>query len=678
MRIKATRKWIEERRDGSRSGAGNVSTGGEKKRKVLRKNPDRPSARNDTSQNPPVIPEKVVNMSVMHGPGNPATRPEIAPFTFPYQPLDVDKSEIRVITLKPGTGSSSIECVLEHVATTTKSRASYKALSYTWGAPEPTRILSLDGIQIQVRENLWQALCHLRQRDVSIRLWVDAICINQEDIPERNHQVSKMGALYNQAEEVIVWLGPRKDGSDIAMTFIKHSVTPPCRGLPLDLSSDLFASVEIRAVLNLLSREYWRRVWIIQEVFRARKVLICCGHETLAWKDLAKFFRRVRNLPPSDLQQIARHPSREAITAISHNPATTLTDHRTSRFQDLETLLMSYNGSLCCDPRDKVYSLLGLARKRLTKRSKSLDDQEWLTIDYSRSPHDLFQVLTLMYLAEVGDRFLVRWMQLLQRILELPAPWTTPLTSLPPMSVGQIACKSCLPSGVLKVGPEWCPDVRKHQRLRHSSVKSEHAAIIDWYCQFSGPRMPSTSRLQSALENLSEEDVARLDSFKHTKWLTKSPQPQEPLPSAIIPGLCTTKVRPFTTHTGRLGFTSCDVVYSDEIIRFHGSDVAWVVPRTSKKVSDVQVKGMAFIIASDNTARDPEFLASYNGKHRYAVPSQLDDYYAGSLDEPWGQDMAGPGAADRKEIEKFDDTRDSVNSFYSPRMTLREWEFWTW
>ncbi|PMD15205.1 hypothetical protein NA56DRAFT_550813, partial [Hyaloscypha hepaticicola] len=126
------------------------------------------------------------------------------------------KSEIRIIILKPSTVSMPLECTLQHVSNANKSRASYKALSYTWGPPEPTKILLRNGIQIQVRENLWQALHHVRQESSSLRLWVDALCINQEDIPERNEQVSRMGTLYNQAEEVLVWLGPEKDGSDIA------------------------------------------------------------------------------------------------------------------------------------------------------------------------------------------------------------------------------------------------------------------------------------------------------------------------------------------------------------------------------------------------------------------------------------------------------------------------------
>lgn len=690
MQIKATRKWIDEQSHGSRSSSSNGS--GKRRKNVPKDQPDVSASRNR-----PASQGKVVNMSVVHGPRELGKNPEDTAFTFPYQPLDASKSEIRIINLKPGTASSPLECTLEHVSNANKSRASYKALSYTWGCPEPTKILSLDGIQTRVRENLWQALYHIRQENASLRLWVDALCINQEDILERNEQVSKMGTLYNQAEEVVVWLGPEKDGSDIAISFIHKTVTPPSRGLGLDLSSDLFSSVEIRSLLDLLSREYWGRVWIIQEVFRARKIMIYCGHEKLLWKDLAKFFRQVRNLPLGDLRQIGKHPSREAITAISHNPATTLADHRTARLQDLETLLMSYDGSYCCDSRDKVYALLGLARKRLTKRSKRLAEQEWLTIDYSRSAHDLFQVLTLMYLAEVGDGFLVRWIQMLQRILELPAPWTTVPTPLPPKSVGKVLCKACRPGRVSSIGPDftWCQDVKKpleveDQRSKHSSATSEHTELFKWYSQFLGPRLPSRLRLESALLSLNEEDIARLKSFRHAEWLTTHSQAHRPV--FCVEATCTTIIRPFTTHTGRVGLTSCDIKDTDEIVRFYGSDVAWVVPavqRLSVKPIDRQVKGRAFILASDNTGRDPDFLASNNAKFKWAVPSSLDDCntYGDSFDGEiaglglWSLDTTAPDPSYQREVERFEEPKEGIigdGNFRCWRLTTREWEFWTW
>ena len=268
--------------------------------------------------------------------------------------------------------------------------------------------------------------------------------------------MSRMGTLYNQAEEVLVWLGPNENYSDKAVLAIKRSVVPSSRRtVDVPSSSGSFSSVEIQSIYNLLHREYWRRVWIIQEVFKARKITIHCGRHKLPWRDLSKFLRDARKMRGDFLKPLLEHLPASEITGIFDNPATALTDHRTTRVQDLETLLLTYDGSFCCDPRDKVYALTGIAGRRLTNRSRKLIGQDWLTIDYSRTPHELFKLLTSMYAAEVGDGFLVRWMQMLQRILILPAPWTTSPTPLASESTGEVECNNILHARVSSVGPAF-------------------------------------------------------------------------------------------------------------------------------------------------------------------------------------------------------------------------------
>ena len=691
-RIAATKKWVKKQSETSRPKAGPVKGSHVRKGlKAARKASNLPSQ------------AKVVNLSIVHGPRELETHPKGSDFAFPYQPLNPQKSEIRVITLHPGTQSSPIECSLHHIPNASKSRASYKALSYTWGAPEPTRILSLDGIQIEVRENLWQALYHVREEETTVRLWVDALCINQQDIPERNEQVSRMGTLYNQAKEVIVWLGPEKDGSDIAISFIKNSVVPPTRGLSSDLSSHLF-SEEGCSILDLVKREYWRRVWIIQEVFRARKIIIHCGHEKLQWKDFAKFFRHVRTIPESLFQHFSKFYPRESITALCHNPATTLTDHRTTRYQDLETLLMSYDGTFCCDPRDKVYALLGLAGRRLTSRSQKLVGQNWLTIDYSRSARDLFQELTLMYLAHIGDVFMVRWMQMLQRILGLPPLWTSPQTPLKSTAMGQLTCKTFMPVRISTVSPEftWHLDLvidSKAQTETHYE-KTELDELFQWYAQFSEVTMPSGTQLTRALYTLVEEDIARLKHSKNTGSITSYSQSADMTGAARAEasGTGTTGLRLFATQSGRLGLTSCDVGCSDELVRFFGCDVAFIVRQappgqmSSSIGSDKTIKGRAFILASDLCPKDPSFLTSYNARFRWAIPSSLDlaswyrDASESSLKtmDPGSRKMIDPDVLyPEKGFEMFPTREDDLDHvlqlhpFYWT-MSTREWEFWTW
>jgi hypothetical protein len=85
----------------------------------------------------------------------------------------------------------------------------YTALSYTWGSPDDTRMIELDGQSFEIRRNLWDFLNEARARGGKRpdRLWIDAICIHQAHVSERNHQVGLMGEIYSKAENVVVWLG---------------------------------------------------------------------------------------------------------------------------------------------------------------------------------------------------------------------------------------------------------------------------------------------------------------------------------------------------------------------------------------------------------------------------------------------------------------------------------------
>lgn len=90
----------------------------------------------------------------------------------------------------------------------------FEALSYEWGDPDkPRHEIIVNGQPFKVWENLFYALKYirpvpLRDNHVNSRiLWIDAICINQDDIDERNHQVGMMGDIYRKADKVPVWLG---------------------------------------------------------------------------------------------------------------------------------------------------------------------------------------------------------------------------------------------------------------------------------------------------------------------------------------------------------------------------------------------------------------------------------------------------------------------------------------
>lgn len=130
-----------------------------------------------------------------------------------YYALDPDNSDIRLIKLLPGAFSSEIHCSMGYCSLNDGIR--YEALSYVWGGSSGAQHIMLDGRPFNVTDNLHLALQFLRRPEGgSERLfWVDAVCINQDDVEEKNSQVAMMGEIYSKAERVVCWLGgPTENG----------------------------------------------------------------------------------------------------------------------------------------------------------------------------------------------------------------------------------------------------------------------------------------------------------------------------------------------------------------------------------------------------------------------------------------------------------------------------------
>ncbi|CAM6000725.1 unnamed protein product [Sphagnum balticum] len=125
--------------------------------------------------------------------------------SYAYQRIDLERKEIRLLELLPGEREDKVRVRLRHASLDAEPR--YDALSYMWGDPSVTRSIQLDDSnKFQVTVNLENALRDLRLIDRSMILWVNAVCINQGDIEERNHQVQLMQAIYQGASVVRAWL----------------------------------------------------------------------------------------------------------------------------------------------------------------------------------------------------------------------------------------------------------------------------------------------------------------------------------------------------------------------------------------------------------------------------------------------------------------------------------------
>lgn len=290
--------------------------------------------------------------------------------TSPYQyaPLDLHE-EIRLLVLdasgvRETVFGKAIECSLVHVRLANKP--AYRALSYRWGETTDVRQLLVNGQTMWVRENLWFALWYILAHDrarasqtwksTTRCLWVDAVCINQNDIGERNHQVGIMSQIYSKAEEVAVWLGRGEELTDLAIETLQGLGKPEEW---VSLQQD--TQGRWRALKGLFELEYFSRMWIVQEVVLARCLTIYCGSKSVDWSKLNYLREHLRSVNLASRNELSNWTF---IEGMNKNLAMELDRNRKAwegRNTHLVQLLEACQFCNCSDPRDKVYSLLGFA-----------------------------------------------------------------------------------------------------------------------------------------------------------------------------------------------------------------------------------------------------------------------------------------------------------------------------
>ncbi|KAI1144063.1 heterokaryon incompatibility protein-domain-containing protein [Hypoxylon sp. FL0543] len=330
---------------------------------------------------------------------------------FPYPPLPLGEDAIRILTVEPGDFDDQIICTLACVAF--KAKPKYVALSYTWENPYPDRatlpdtglpcqegesatprgqtlygieeptpedsamdaiygpgIITVNSHQFPVKPNLFLALRHLRSSTCPLALWVDAICINQNDVDERNTHVTLMSFIYKRAAAGVAWLGPKdyaeryparsmqlkemrtawKKGAarQLANVLKDPGYTPECR-----LSNYVDSATLERSL-------YWTRLWVVQEICLPPKLFFAYG--SALWSDK----RLKEGLVP--LWRIG-------ITG----PILDARESRYSKELTLEYLVQTFRGAACSDMRDRIYGFLGLAHG-VIPYTTSREDAEYIEV----------------------------------------------------------------------------------------------------------------------------------------------------------------------------------------------------------------------------------------------------------------------------------------------------------
>ena len=210
-------------------------------------------------------------------------------------PKMTDTHEIRIFELLPGSNDEPIRGLLtiEHLWDDPR----YEALSYAWGTSATMKSIQLNETEFGITPNLEAALLDLRYQKEPRRLWIDALCINQNDPLEKEGQVKLMSEIYPAAENVLCWLGPEADESDFVFEKLQEmaesKMVSSIRSEPGD-RDHLNAAQEFDnehqseigrfsvALFKLLSRPWWSRLWTCQEfALTLRDPKIICGKDSM-------------------------------------------------------------------------------------------------------------------------------------------------------------------------------------------------------------------------------------------------------------------------------------------------------------------------------------------------------------------------------------------------------------
>ena len=347
-----------------------------------------------------------------------------------YTPLDRSSKEIRLLTLEPADrDDAEIVGVITVCSLKDTPPPKYEAVSYCWGDRKDTKTITIrqssqhhHGLgalsqNFTVTANLSNALRRLRLDNEPRRLWIDAICINQNDALERSHQVSFMQSVYRSAERTLIWLGEDDGTVETALTLavrIVRKMTHLDQLTQPDVSDDEQSAVaqEIsdslrnmnspsilvsqapdlpksedhawKALARFLSRPWFTRVWVIQEVAMSQQATIYVGEHELDWAAIgltAAWLSRNNILSQTgeegfryadNVSLMFRFASPEAIGRLDDNPLALL------------WLVKDYDAT---DARDKVFATLGLMFNEHVGR----EIPQLLSPDYTKTTEQAYE-----------------------------------------------------------------------------------------------------------------------------------------------------------------------------------------------------------------------------------------------------------------------------------------------
>ncbi len=359
---------------------------------------------------------------------------------YRYEKLE-EPDYIRVLTLLPSPSSSSaIHIYLSSVKLSQELQ--YDAVSYTWATSDGDASLSspiyCNGHQISVTKNCVSFLEKLRRQDVERTLWVDAICINQNSLKERCQQVGLMGAIYRQANQVLIWLGYASsnldpdDKSSVSSLFFNYlapmatqirdtrpagqwEAYPPLYNSLVKEAADYVSFRKltplVQGFLDVVKRPWWERVWVVQEAALAKSALVICGEYVADYADLYDLFVQVRTS--------SSHESGLTLSLLDgykhHMYAVFTAKDQAYHFGPAksQSLILGKSRRLqATNKRDHLFALSDICDPAMSGLPKS---------DYNKSVAEVFIEFTVLFIKQLGPYNILREATTVEDTLGIPS-----------------------------------------------------------------------------------------------------------------------------------------------------------------------------------------------------------------------------------------------------------------
>ncbi|MCJ1283729.1 hypothetical protein MMC26_003060 [Xylographa opegraphella] len=342
---------------------------------------------------------------------------------FEYEELDEKLSEIRLVRLcLTDVFTDDIELELFRISLSDLNHEPYVPLSYTWGTPylglppdwddpKQTRTVSLNGKSFQIRLNLESALRHIRGvKKNDVPLWIDAICIDQMNIPERNSQVLLMRQIYEGGSYTIIWLGPAQEGSKLALYKIEEVANARRERffdlLAKDRMAGLVSIIEAvgtdsqcwLAIRQVLSCCWWSRAWVFQEAVVSSHAVLLCGFDAASICDVMETLMLMSDMATEQADNASYITGNVIINQawVLENAMSLLslwraygdTSHDAPAV-DLRDALFFIRRLDATNARDKIYAALGLVKGGSA-----------IVPDYSLSVGEVYRSFARQYIEE--------------------------------------------------------------------------------------------------------------------------------------------------------------------------------------------------------------------------------------------------------------------------------------